>query len=421
MRRVLGLPPFRRLLVSTIFNEFTYSIGVVALSLLVYRRTGSAIGSMAFFLCSQFAPALVGPWLVSLLDQRSLRYVLGILYVLEAVAFLGLAALVHHFSLAAVLVLVVVDGLLNLTARVLGRAAWTDLTSGKGLMREAQAVNNLFFSVGFMAGPAVGGVIIALGGTVEALLVDSGLFALLCLVLVTARGLPSTAHEQKSPDRRLRAGLRVVRSEPTLRRLLLLWAAAMLFFMSSTPVEVVLAEHSMHAGASGYGALLSAWGAGAVVGSAIYARWRRLPSRTLIVLGTFALGVGLAVMAAAPSIVVACVGSAVAGVGNGMVFVAVRTAVQEATPERWTSLTVSINESLNQAVPGAAFVLGGGMAALAGPRPALAVGGAGSLAVAILIRLWLPAYEESITRVPESGHSSPSRQVTLASPEADRI
>jgi MFS family permease len=213
----------------------------------------------------------------------------------------------------------------------------------------------------------------------------------------------------------------VVRSELMLRRLILLQAAAMLFFMSSAPVEVVLAEHSLHAGAGGYGALLSAWGAGAVAGSAVYARWRALPSRTMIVLGTAALGVGLALMAGAPSIAVACLGSAVAGLGNGMQIVAVRTAVQEATPGRWTALTVSLNESMMQAVPGAAFVLGGGIAAAAGPRPALAVGGAGSLAVALVVRVCLPHRGGPKTPSPESGQACASGHVAMAVPEGERI
>jgi len=55
--------------------------------------------------------------------------------------------------------------------------------------------------------------------------------------------------------------------------------AGVVAFTISVPVEVVLAQHSLHAGAAGYGAMLSGWGAGAVVGSAAYARWRRVHAR----------------------------------------------------------------------------------------------------------------------------------------------
>ena len=51
---------------------------------------------------------------------------------------------------------------------------------------------------------------------------------------------------------------------------------------------MVFAEHTLHTGAGGYGALLSAWGVGAVAGSAVYARWRGRPARQLIALGASA-------------------------------------------------------------------------------------------------------------------------------------
>jgi hypothetical protein len=46
---------------------------------------------------------------------------------------------------------------------------------------------------------------------------------------------------------------------------------------------------------------------------------------------------------------------------------------------------MSLNESLNQAAPGGGILLGGVLAALAGPRVALGVAGAGSLLVTAAI------------------------------------
>ena len=53
---VLKLPAYRRLLAAYTLNELAWSVGSLALAVLVYRRTGSAIGAMGFFLCSQFVP-----------------------------------------------------------------------------------------------------------------------------------------------------------------------------------------------------------------------------------------------------------------------------------------------------------------------------------------------------------------------------
>jgi predicted MFS family arabinose efflux permease len=385
MRRVLELPAFRRLLATAMLNELAASIGSVALSLLVYRRTGSALGTAAFFLCSEFGPALVSPLFVARLDQRSARRVLTGIYVLEGVVFLVLAWVAGRFTLVPVLGLALVDGVLALTARVLARAAWTSMAAPAGLMRDANAAINAAYSVCFMVGPAIGGVLVVTVGTVAALLVNVGVFAVIALTVATARGLPPPVLERAPVAGRLRAALAQVREQPQIGRLLRLEAAAFLFFTISIPVEVVFAEHSLHAGAGGYGALLSAWGAGAIAGSVIYARWRSLPSRELIAFGTASLGVGFTAMAVAPSLATAIVGAVIAGIGNGVQLVAVRTALQEAAPERWMALMVSLNESIFQAVPGAGILLGGAIASLAGPRAALGTGAAGSLAVAVAI------------------------------------
>src|SRR6185437_16692584 len=151
----------------------------------------------------------------------------------------------------------------------------------------------------------------------------------------------------------------------------------------SVLAEAVITQHSLHAGAAGYGGMVSAWGAGAVAGAAVYARWRGRPNRELIVGGAAFLGMGFVVMAAAPSLAVAIVGAALGGVGNGVESVAARTALQEETSEEWMAIMMSLFEAVFQSVPGAGMLIGGGLTALGSPRTALAVAGAGSLAVTV--------------------------------------
>ena len=51
--------------------------------------------------------------------------------------------------------------------------------------------------------------------------------------------------------------------------------------------------------------MLSGWGAGAVAGSAVYARWRRARGHILLALSGVLLALGFGIIAAAPTIVVA--------------------------------------------------------------------------------------------------------------------
>lgn len=388
MTQCLRLPVFRRLVSAYVLNELAWSVGTLALSVLVYRHTGSALGSAAFFICSQFLPALLSPALVARLDNQAARRVLPGLYAVEAVLFGVLAWFTHHFTLVPVLVLALADGVVAASSRSIAAAARTHVLRPLDLLHEGNAVSNIGFSGAFMAGPAIGGVVVAAGGTIAALLVNCGLFALIALVLaVTA--LPEVSSESGSGFGRLLSGLSEVRRDALLSRLLAVQAVGLVFFTVTVPVEVVYAQSTLQAGAGGYGALMSAWGLGAVAGAGMYARWRRRSAVALITASGLALAVGFAAMAVAPGLLVAVIGAAIAGIGNGVESIAVKTAVQERTTDSWMALVMSLNDSLSQLAPGLGILLGGVVTALATSRIAFGLAAAGSAAFAAAVPLVL--------------------------------
>lgn len=392
VRRCLRLPAYRNLLAAYVFNELSWSVGTLALAVLVYRRTGSAIGSAGFFLCSQFVPALLSPALVARLDRDAPRRVLPALYAIEAVVFAVLAWFSHAFILPAVLVLTVLDGVFAGTARSLAAAARADILKQGDLLHEGNALANFGFSLAYMGGPVIGGAVVALGGTIAALLVNCGLFAVIALVL-SLTALPDARPEPGTALARLISGIRHARSDRMVSRLLAIQTVAFAVFTVTIPVEVVYAQHTLHAGPGGYGALMGVWGGGAVAGSAIYARWRRCSATALITGSALSLTVGFAVVAAAPSLIVALIGMALGGIGNGIEAVAAKTILQERTPDRWMALTMSLSDSLSQVAPGLGILAGGVIAAVANPRVAFAVAAGGSLLFAIGVPLALRRVE----------------------------
>jgi hypothetical protein len=404
VKGVLRVAAYRRLLVAYTLNELAWAFGALALSYLVYRRTGSAIGAAAFYVCSMFVPALIAPVVVARLDLRPARAVLPALYGGEAVLYGLLAVLVGHFALVPVLAVAMLDGLLAVSARPLARSAAAAVTSAVGLLREGNALTNVLFSIAFLVGPGLGGAAVALGGIRLALLVNVGLFALIALVLATSAHLPAPGvHIDGGPRGRVRRALRYTRGRRDTRLVFALQAAGLLFFTISTPVEVVYTQHTLHAGAGGYGALLSAWGGGAILGSAIYARWHAAPVRTLLAIGPALVGLGCLGLVAAPTLLAAIPFAAVAGTGNGAWGVAYRTVVQEQTDQQWMALVMSFFEVISQIVPGFGIVLGGVLAALAGARFAWGVAAAGALAVTAAA-WWLlrphPGFHEAATDPP---------------------
>jgi MFS family permease len=382
--RCLRIVAFRRLFAAYVLNELAWSVGTLALSLLVYRRTGSAIGSAGFFLCSQFLPALLSPALVARLDRANVRVVLPILYVVESLLFGALAYLTQHFLLVPVLVLALADGAIAAAARSLATAARIEILRPRDLMHEGNALGSFAFSGAYMAGPIIGGAVVAAGGTLAALLVNCGLFATVGAVLAFT-ALPGAKPASGSALSRLGAGLAHVRSDAVLARLLIMQAIGLCVFTITIPIEVIYAQHALHAGAKGYGLLLGVWGGGAVAGSVVYARFRRRTASALIAGSALALAAGFAVMAAAPSLILALCGAAVAGAGNSVEWVAWRTAIQERTPDRWMALLMSLADSLSMLAPGVGIVAGGLIAQFASSRTAFAVASVGSLLFAVAV------------------------------------
>src|SRR5436305_15234449 len=89
----LRKPQFRRLAVSYGVNELGDWMGIVALSVLVFDQTGSALATALLFLGTRFLPAAVAPLLVARVEQPPPRFALPVIYCGEAAAFGALALL----------------------------------------------------------------------------------------------------------------------------------------------------------------------------------------------------------------------------------------------------------------------------------------------------------------------------------------
>lgn len=390
LRGPLRVRGFRPLAASYAINELGDNLGAVALALLVLDRTGSALGTTALFLAAKFVPAFLAPALTAALDGRPVGRVLPPLYIVEALAFAGLALLATTGGgaawLAALLALAIVDGTLALTGRGLSRAAIAAALKPAGLLREGNAIINGAFAVTVAAGPAAGGLLVAWGGASLALWLDAASFLAVAVLLHLRRGsLPVAPHEERQRwTARLRDGLSYVRAHPVARRLVTGEGVAIVFFTLIVPIEVAYVAESLDGGPVAYGVLLGAWGLGIVVGSAIFARTRSASAQALIVGSTFVVGLGYAGLAVAPTLAVACAVSVVGGAGNGVQWVSVVTALQEAVEEAFQARVAGLLESVAAAAPGLGFVVGGVLSETFSPRIAYAVAAAGVLVVGLV-------------------------------------
>jgi predicted MFS family arabinose efflux permease len=392
----LRVRPFARLLVAYTVNELGDAVGIVALALLVFDRTDAVAPTAGFFLIAKFLPAFFATGLIAQIDRRPLRRVLPALYAVEALVFAALGYLAEsgRFLLPAVLALGFIDGTLAITGRGLTRGAVATVLQPRELIGEGNALMNFGFAVASVGGAALGGALIAAFGLSAALFADAGSFLVIAVLLVTSSRLPVLGHaEHESWLARLRAGLAFARGHRLIRMLMAGQSIALICFTIVVPIEVIYAKQSLGTTSAGFGVLLSAWGAGIVLGSVLFLALKSRSGFGLIVVASAAVGVAYLGMAVANSLLLACLMSVVGGAGNGTQWVAVMTALQKVTPQEYQARVSGLLESIGAAVPGVGFLIGGAIAAIASPRTAFAVAGGGILALALLALLMRPGWE----------------------------
>ena len=367
-------------------NELGDSIGVVALAVLVYDGSKSALATAALFIAAKFLPGFVSPAITARLDQLALRRSLPAIYGAEALVFaaLALVAQADHLLLPGILVLAFIDGSLAVVARGLTRSAVATVLKPQGLLAKGNALMNVGFALASVGGAALAGVLVSKVGVGTALLADAASFFVIAIVLAVTADLPPADVERQHWVVRLRDGLRFARGQRVVRTLLAGQAIALILFTLIIPIEVVYAKESLATTSAGFGLLLASWGAGIVVGSLVYVAVKRHSAFGLVVISTAIIGIAYLGMAGAQTLVVACLLSVLGGSGNGIQWIAVMTALQEATPLNLQARIAGLMESLGATMPGLGYVLGAAITALSSPRIAYAVAGAGVIVLAFL-------------------------------------
>jgi MFS family permease len=380
----LRVPAFGRLLFSYTTNSIGDYVGLVALAVLVYGETRDPLATTALFIAAQFLPAFLAPALTARVDQLALRRVLPAIYAGEAIVFALLALLAGSFSLLPVLALALVDGVLMLTARGLSRGAVNALLQPAGVLREGNGLLNIGFAVASVGGSALGGALVAWFSVAAALAVNAASFAVIAAVLAACRRLPAAETQRDPLMARIREGLRYARTDRIARLLLGGEAIAIVFFTLIVPIEIVYAEETLNTDEAGYGILLSSWGAGIVLGSLLFLVVRKGSAAALILLSTLAIGAGYLGMAVSRELWMACAFSVVGGVGNGIQWVSVMTALQESTPDDLQARITGLLESIASAMTGVGFLIGGIITAVFSPPTAFAVSGIGVVLLVII-------------------------------------
>jgi len=386
IRKTWRIAEFRALLVSYVINRAGDVVGALALAVIVLGVTRSAIATAALFLATQFVPGLVGPFLVARIGAIPPGRILPVCYLVEACLFLVLAAVARHTTVGLIIALAFADGTLAFAARSVTRATTASTLIPHDLMPDGKAAFNLALAAATVAGPVLGGAVLALLGPTTALAADGVSFLVAALLIICTPGLRAPAAKRADPvgtarRRQLRATFGYVAGNARLRVLVFGEGIAFIFFYLVVPVTVIYATRSLHAGPAGYAAILASWGAGAVIGSTVHVRLARRVGHAGILISTAAVALGYLGTGLAPTLLMACGCSVFGGVGNGTQWASVETAVHQLVEEHFRLRVSAMLESMASLAPGVGIVLGGALTALFSPRAAYLAAGAGLVAL----------------------------------------
>jgi predicted MFS family arabinose efflux permease len=316
-----------------------------------------------------------------------------------AVAGLGVAALQGRAS-AAVLVPIAV---------VIGAGEGIFLPGSMAIVPELvpdddlQAANALAsggFQISMLAGPALGGLLVALSGPAAAFLFDAATFAISAATLAGIRRSRSHAevqHEEVLAD--VPAGAEsgtkapvslgaFVRAQRWLQVLLLVAVAANLGSGGLGEVALPsLARGPFHTGAAGYGGLIAAVAAGALVGTLVAGRLATPARPAMVASAAFILEAGfVAVVPYLGSPIPAGVALAVFGGLNGFGNILTITTFQRWAPPELLGRLMGLVVLASMGIFPVSVALGGLVVRDLGPAPFFPLAGA-VLAVAVLAGL----------------------------------
>jgi MFS family permease len=246
-------------------------ITTTATSWLVYRLTGSAflLGVVGF--ASQFPSFLLTPFAGIFVDRWNRhRLLVGTQTASMIISFvLAGLTLSSTISIHWLIVVSVFQGIVN-AFDMPGRQAFVvTLIEDKRDLGNAIALNSSMFNAARLVGPSVAGVIIALSNEGWCYFIDGVSYlaviaALLAMRIARVDGPP--AHHE-SPVRQFREGWNYAYSSRPIRSVILLIALVCLVGVPYTVLMPVFAAEILGGGAHTLGFLMTATGAGALLGA----------------------------------------------------------------------------------------------------------------------------------------------------------
>jgi MFS family permease len=422
-------PDLRRLLLalaSLVVGQWAYT---VAIAVYAYEQGGvAAVGLVG--LVRMLPSAFLAPVVAYLADRYPRRRVLLVAGAVEGTGVVLTAALVAVEAPSGLVYGLTAVVQVATTAAVPTRAAMMpSLARTPEELTSANVAATTIDSVGSFAGPALGGVLLAVLGVEAVLALVAAAFAGAVLLMSRIRPGVEPAPAERADARlvhELLAGARAIVTERDLGLITGLYAAQTLVAGALNVLIVVAALELLGLGEAGVGYLNAAIGLGGLAGSVIalglVAR-RRLAADFAAGMLLWGLPMILVGLWAEPAFAVIVLG--LLGIGNTLVDVSGVTMLQRAVSDEVLARVFGVLEGLTWGTIALGSILASGLVELLGARGAFVA--VGAILPALMLLAWprlaaidrrarVPVAEvELLRRVPIFGPLPPAALEALAS------
>jgi MFS family permease len=358
-------------------------MAIFPLILHVQQRTGSAF-AVAALIFALWGPVVLAAGLAgAIVDRFENRTLLLLVSLFQAAV---VAALL--LGLDALWALLVLMTLLGLGVAISQPAEFALVPTAAAPLHDTAQANGVMEtarSLGFTAGPVLGGALAAAGLLWLALVLNAISFL---VVAAAAYGLQA----RRRPDRaggdhervRARDGVVFLVRERDLAIALCCAIAALVLFSMSATAEPFFVTDVLGAGSLAYGVLLTSWTLGMAAGSAGLAQ--RVPTARLTAGALAAVvlqGLGIAGGALSPVLWAALIGFTSGGVAHGVKNVVLRSLIHERVPEALRGRAFAAYNGARNGAELGALMLGGVVVGVLGARGALLIAGLGPAAIGL--------------------------------------
>ncbi|MGH3078427.1 MAG: MFS transporter [Gaiellaceae bacterium] len=371
---------------AVVVGHWAYLVAVA-----VYAYDVGGAGAVGLLVVIRTIPAAIAaPFLAVLADRYSRIKVMAGSALVRSVIVAGAGAcLILSAPAAIVYALVGIAMLVGTPFRPALAAIMPSVARTPTELTAANAVSSTLESTGYIVGPALAGLLIAVTSPEIVFFLTAFLFAIAALVVSNVNA-PAEAERQESGERgsilsEALAGFRTVGGDPRLRILLGLFSALTLVGGGLAVLIVVMAFEVLDLGEPGVGYLNSAIGVGALIGSLAalsLAGMRRLSPAFIGGIVLWGVPLALVGLTSKPALALALL--TIVGAATSLVNVALFTLIQRAVPDEVLARVFGVIQFLWIATFGIGGLLVVPLIDWLGPEGALIVAGA-SLPVLVLL------------------------------------